>query len=81
MMQKKNVVSFFGCVGDDEFSKKMLDACHQDNVNTLFMKDEKTETGACACCISQKERTLIADLGAAQNFKVYSSFSIFSEFF
>lgn len=33
------------------------------------MIDETTETGLCACAIKDKERSMVALLGAANNFK------------
>lgn len=34
------------------------------------MVDEATPTGTCAVCIVDKERSLVANLAAANNFKV-----------
>merc|ERR1712093_800056 len=34
------------------------------------MIDEKTPTGTCACCILDKERSLVTNLSAANNYKV-----------
>lgn len=34
------------------------------------MVDESTPTGTCGCCIMSKERTLVANLAAANNYKV-----------
>jgi len=34
------------------------------------MEDEKTPTGTCAVCVTGKERSLVANLAAANNFKI-----------
>lgn len=34
------------------------------------MVDEATPTGTCAVCVLEKDRSLVANLGAANNYKV-----------
>jgi adenosine kinase len=36
----------------------------------VVLEDEKTETGECACLIFNKERSMVANLAAANNYKV-----------
>merc|ERR1712166_601553 len=58
-----------GCVGDDEYSKKMKDVMKTDGVNSLYMVDKSVPTGTCAVCITGNDRSLVANLSAANNYK------------
>jgi adenosine kinase len=70
MLQEKGQTAYFGCVGDDDFGKKLADACKADGVQAQYMIDPKTPTGKCAVTILDKERALTTDLSAANNYKV-----------
>jgi len=70
MLQKKNAASYMGCIGKDENGDKLKEACEKDGVNGVYMIDESTATGTCACCILDKERSLVTNLSAANNYKV-----------
>lgn len=39
------------------------------------MIDESTPTGTCGCCIADGDRSLVANLAAANNYKVSSPLS------
>ena len=69
MLQTK-VASYSGCVGKDEYAERMVAACGKDGVECVYMVDETTPTGVCACCIVDTERSLCTDLKAANNYKV-----------
>merc|ERR1719411_1208361 len=58
-----------GCVGEDDFGKKLADACKADGVNALYLVDKTASTGKCAVTILDKERSLTTDLSAANNYK------------
>jgi adenosine kinase len=70
MLSKKGATSYMGCVGDDDNAKKMKDACDKAGVNAAYMVDKDTVTGTCAVCIMDKERSLVTNLAAANNYKV-----------
>eukprot|EP00931_Biecheleriopsis_adriatica_P031026 TRINITY_DN1822_c0_g1_i1.p1 TRINITY_DN1822_c0_g1~~TRINITY_DN1822_c0_g1_i1.p1 ORF type:complete len:478 (+),score=137.91 TRINITY_DN1822_c0_g1_i1:81-1514(+) len=70
MLQKKNATSYMGCIGKDENGEKLREACKKDGVNGVYMVNESTPTGTCACCILDKERSLVTELGAANTYKV-----------
>lgn len=61
--------AYMGCVGNDEFGKKLEDCASADGVKVHYMKDESTPTGTCAVLVKGGERSLIANLAAANNFK------------
>jgi adenosine kinase len=48
----------------------MKAAAEKDGVNVSYMVDSSTATGTCAVCIVDKERSLVANLSAANNYKV-----------
>lgn len=62
--------SFFGCIGEDEYGKELTKCAENDGVQVHYLKDTETETGTCAVCIKDTERSLVANLGAANKFKV-----------
>ena len=61
--------AFLGCVGVDAFGKQLEDCAAADGVKVHYMKDEATPTGTCAVLVKSGERSLIANLAAANNFK------------
>jgi len=58
-----------GCVGEDVYSAKMKEQMQKDGVAALYMVDSATATGTCAVCITGNNRSLVANLSAANNFK------------
>ncbi|CAK9011034.1 unnamed protein product [Durusdinium trenchii] len=70
MLQEPGKTAYMGCIGEDEFGKKLTDACKKDGVDCKYMIDKTTPTGACAVTIMNKERSLTTNLHAANNYKV-----------
>lgn len=70
MLRDPKSVSFIGCIGKDEFGEKMKESTIRDGLNAIYMEDESTATGTCAACIMGGERSLVANLSAANNYKV-----------
>lgn len=62
--------SFVGCVGKDEFGTKLRDAATADGVNVIYREDEEKPTGTCAVLVHEKERSLCANLAAANEYKL-----------
>lgn len=71
-MQDKGTAHYIGCIGNgDEFGTTLETQLAGDNVTGLFLKDEATPTGTCAVLVTPDgERTLIANLSAANNYKL-----------
>lgn len=65
----ENASAFMGCVGTDDYAKTIQDCAAKDGVLTHYMKDNTTPTGTCAVLVKDGERSLIANLAAANNFK------------
>jgi len=69
MLQAPGSTAYTGCIGNDEFGKKMEEACAKDGVKTAYMVDETTPTGSCAVLVNKSERSLCTNLKAANNYK------------
>lgn len=66
---KPKYTSFMGSVGEDENSHLLESCATQDGVHVHYMKDT-APTGTCAVLIKDNERSLVANLAAANNFKL-----------
>jgi len=64
-----NVATFMGCTGKDENSEIMTQKAKEVGLSTAYQVDETTPTGTCAVLITGKDRSLVAHLAAANNFK------------
>mmetsp|Transcript_9218 Transcript_9218/g.13655 ORF Transcript_9218/g.13655 Transcript_9218/m.13655 type:complete len:351 (+) Transcript_9218:53-1105(+) len=64
---------FTGCVGDDEDAKVLETNASKDGLDVHFQQSEKkSPTGNCAVLVVGKERTLIANIAAANDFNYES---------
>eukprot|EP01138_Halocafeteria_seosinensis_P013588 gb/GECG01013877.1/.p1 GENE.gb/GECG01013877.1/~~gb/GECG01013877.1/.p1 ORF type:complete len:344 (+),score=49.87 gb/GECG01013877.1/:1-1032(+) len=70
MSQTPGFSSYIGCIGKDGYGQKLKDAAAKDGVKPLYMEDESAATGTCAVLITNKERSLVANLSAANNYKI-----------
>jgi len=68
MSQEKGFSGYMGCIGKDIYGEKLAHAASNDGVTCHFMINPKLSTGTCAVCIVDKERSLVANLGAANTF-------------
>lgn len=57
--------AFVGCIGTDAFGDQLEKAARADGVNVQYMKQSKVETGTCAVLVKGGERSLCANLAAA----------------
>ncbi|OWZ02425.1 Adenosine kinase [Phytophthora megakarya] len=64
----KNATSFFGCVGQDAHGAKLKECAQADGVNVSYLENPDIKTGTCAVCVVDSERSLVADLSAANHF-------------
>ena len=69
MLQKKFCTSYVGCIGKDQFGKQLKKQATNDGVRVEYLVDEEAPTGTCACLITEKVRSLVANLGAANCYK------------
>eukprot|EP00033_Pygsuia_biforma_P000672 GCRY01000791.1.p1 GENE.GCRY01000791.1~~GCRY01000791.1.p1 ORF type:complete len:380 (-),score=72.97 GCRY01000791.1:41-1180(-) len=64
------VSSYIGCVGKDAYADKLKAILEKNGTTPLYQEDEKTPTGTCAVLLTGKNRSLIANLAAANNFTI-----------
>jgi len=69
MSQTPGVTGYIGCVGKDEFGNKLKEAAEKDGVTTHYLQDANTPTGTCAVLVVNKERSLCANLAAAEKYQ------------
>lgn len=69
MLQEPGSTAYMGCVGDDEYGRKLQSACETDGVKVSYMVDKATPTGTCATLVVDNDRSLCTNLSAANNYK------------
>lgn len=70
ILQKPNSAVFFGCVGNDEFSKILEEKARSDGVNVRYQHNENEATGTCGVLLTGHHRSLCAYLAAANTFTI-----------
>lgn len=72
MLQRPGSTAYFGAVGNDDFAERMRAAARQDGVHVQYHVDEVEPTGTCAVLVTNQGqcRSLVADLGAANTYKI-----------
>ncbi|KAL8093242.1 adenosine kinase 2-like [Apium graveolens] len=69
MLQTPGATSFIGCIGKDKFGEEMKKNSKLAGLNVHYYEDEAAPTGTCAVCVVGGERSLIANLSAANCYK------------
>lgn len=69
MLQEKFATSYIGCVGEDQFAQQLEEQAQKAGVRVRYMRQGQEPTGTCACLITEKVRSLVANLGAANCYK------------
>ncbi|XP_058771143.1 adenosine kinase 2-like [Vicia villosa] len=70
LLQVPGATSYIGCIGKDKYGEEMTKNSRLAGVNVQYYEDENTPTGTCAVCVVGGERSLIANLAAANCYKV-----------
>lgn len=70
MLQAPHATTYSGCVGNDQYAQTLEKVARQDGVNVLYMHTDAAPTGTCAVCVVGKERSMCANLGAANCFDI-----------
>jgi adenosine kinase len=68
MHGEKGFSAYAGCIGNDEFGKQLQAAAEADGVTTYYDHEEGVPTGTCAVLVHLKERSLVANLSAAEKY-------------
>jgi len=69
MLQTPGATTYAGCIGNDEFGKTMKAEAEKGGMVTKYLIDKETPTGTCAVLVQKKERSMVANLGAANQYK------------
>ncbi|KAH9735125.1 Adenosine kinase [Citrus sinensis] len=69
MLQIPGATSYIGCIGKDKFGEEMKKNSKLAGVNVHYYEDESASTGTCAVCVVGGERSLVANLSAANCYK------------
>ncbi|KAL6766359.1 FAP278 [Auxenochlorella protothecoides x Auxenochlorella symbiontica] len=70
MLQVPGATTYMGSVGKDEYGSILAAAAAKDGVQVRYHVDPEVPTGTCAACIVGGERSLVANLAAANNYKI-----------
>ena len=68
-LMTSNSTTYIGCIGNDKFGEQLRNSANADGVTTLYRIDQSEPTGTCAVAIINKERSLVANLGAANKYE------------
>lgn len=60
--------AYFGAIGKDEFGATLEYQAIQDGVKVVYQKNAETPTGTCAVLVNGGERSLVANIAAANTF-------------
>ncbi|XP_028775206.1 adenosine kinase 2 [Neltuma alba] len=69
MLQMPGATSYIGAIGKDKFGEEMKKNSKAAGVNVHYYEDETAPTGTCAVCVKGGERSLVANLSAANCYK------------
>lgn len=69
MLQEPGATGYIGCIGSDKFGQTLRECAAKDGVALHVQEDKKTPTGTCAVLIKDRERCLVANLAAANEYK------------
>ncbi|RMJ22912.1 adenosine kinase [Aspergillus sp. HF37] len=63
-------VVYIGCVGRDSYADALLAACQQAGVQAEYHVDDAHPSGRCGAVITDQNRSLCTELGAANHYKL-----------
>jgi len=69
MLQSPGATSYMGCVGKDSYADTLKAKAEEGGTKVEYMVDESTPTGTCAVLITGTDRSLVANISAANNYK------------
>uniref|UniRef100_A0A8D2CW78 Adenosine kinase n=1 Tax=Sciurus vulgaris TaxID=55149 RepID=A0A8D2CW78_SCIVU len=69
IQQPHKAATFFGCIGIDKFGEILKRKAAEAHVDAYYYEQNEQPTGTCAACITGSNRSLIANLAAANCYK------------
>jgi len=70
LLSRPNVAVFFGCVGNDNYSKILEEKARSNGVNVKYQYTDEAPTGTCGVLVTGTHRSLCANLAAANHFTI-----------
>jgi adenosine kinase len=69
MLMSPGATAYFGAIGSDAYGETLGKCVAEDGVLACYQKSVDTPTGTCAVLVNGGERSLVANLAAANTFK------------
>lgn len=69
IQEPHNVGTFFGCIGKDKFGEILKKKAEEAYIDAHYYEQSEEPTGTCAACITGDNRSLVANLAAANCYK------------
>uniref|UniRef100_A0A672JIG7 Adenosine kinase n=1 Tax=Salarias fasciatus TaxID=181472 RepID=A0A672JIG7_SALFA len=69
IQEPHNVGTFFGCIGKDKFGEILKQKAKEAHIDAHYYEQDEEPTGTCAACITGTNRSLVANLAAANCYK------------
>ncbi|XP_006887573.1 PREDICTED: adenosine kinase isoform X3 [Elephantulus edwardii] len=69
IQQPHKAATFFGCIGVDKFGEILKRKAAEAHVDAHYYEQNEQPTGTCAACITGDNRSLVANLAAANCYK------------
>uniref|UniRef100_A0A667I5D7 Adenosine kinase n=1 Tax=Lynx canadensis TaxID=61383 RepID=A0A667I5D7_LYNCA len=69
IQQPHKAATFFGCIGIDRFGEILKKKAAEAHVDAHYYEQNEQTTGTCAVCITGDNRSLVANLAAANCYK------------
>ncbi|XP_037320770.1 adenosine kinase isoform X1 [Pungitius pungitius] len=69
MQEPHNIGTFFGCIGKDKFGDILKEKAKDAHIDAHYYEQDEEPTGTCAACITGDNRSLVANLAAANCYK------------
>ncbi|XP_060238073.1 adenosine kinase isoform X4 [Meriones unguiculatus] len=69
IQEPHKAATFFGCIGTDKFGEILKTKAAEAHVDAHYYEQSEQPTGTCAACITGGNRSLVANLAAANCYK------------
>ncbi|KAJ8248431.1 hypothetical protein GJAV_G00241950 [Gymnothorax javanicus] len=69
IQEPHSVATFFGCIGTDKFGAILKKKAEEAHVDARYYEQDTEPTGTCAACITGDNRSLVANLAAANCYR------------
>ncbi|OBS72340.1 hypothetical protein A6R68_13087, partial [Neotoma lepida] len=69
IQEPHRAATFFGCIGIDKFGEILKSKAAEAHVDAHYYEQNEQPTGTCAACITGSNRSLVANLAAANCYK------------